>query len=90
MFAPLLPKTLEGMHDECVTCAKKCAVAMGANVLKFVHLCSSSVSNHLLKHKAIFHSIGKFGSSSFKFQTFSLTFVLNLSFVLLSGAGCFS
>ena len=22
------------MHDECVTCAKKCAVAMGANVLK--------------------------------------------------------
>ena len=23
------------MHDVCVTCAKKCAVAMGANVLKF-------------------------------------------------------
>ena len=22
------------MHDECMTCAKKCAVAMGANVLK--------------------------------------------------------
>ena len=24
------------MHDECVTCAKKCTVAMGANVLKCV------------------------------------------------------
>ena len=29
----LLPSWSE-MHDECVTCAKKCAVAMGANVLK--------------------------------------------------------
>ena len=24
------------MHDECVTCAKKCAVAMDANVLKLM------------------------------------------------------
>ena len=37
MFAPLascLP-SWSAMHDVCVTCAKKCAVAMGANVLKY-------------------------------------------------------
>ena len=37
MFAPLascLPSS-SPMDDMCVTCAKKCAVAMGANVLKY-------------------------------------------------------
>ena len=41
MFAPLLITNCHvclpswsAMHDECVTCAKKCAIAMGANVLK--------------------------------------------------------
>ena len=36
MFAPLascLP-SWSAMHDACVTCAKKCAVAMGASILK--------------------------------------------------------
>ena len=31
---PCLLPSWSAMHDECVTCAKKCAVAMGANVLK--------------------------------------------------------
>ena len=36
MFAPLASRlpSWSAMHDVCVTCAKKCAVAMGANVLK--------------------------------------------------------
>jgi len=37
MFAPRCHVCLpswSAMHDECMTCAKKCAVAMGANVLK--------------------------------------------------------
>ena len=56
MFAPLplarchvcLP-SWSAMHDECVTCAKKCGVAMGANVLKcfemFIFLYDKQVSS---------------------------------------------
>ena len=33
------------MHDVCVTCAKKCAVVMGANVLKRIFSCTRSVGS---------------------------------------------
>ena len=33
---PCLLPSWSAMHDECVTCAKKCAVAMGANVLNWI------------------------------------------------------
>ena len=48
MFAPLascLP-SWSAMHDVCVTCAKKCSVAIRANVLKF-YQCEYSYYYHV-------------------------------------------
>ena len=49
-LASCLP-SWSAMHDVCVTCAKKCAVAMGANVLKFTAVEVQAICHDHHSHK---------------------------------------